>query len=72
MTHGIHKGLTPMQRDRLEQDRRYLGRKVTQQATARMRTYREQQAADLADRERGPDDVVPDHTDDRSWSNKFQ
>lgn len=63
MTHGIRKHLTTMQLARVEDDRRYLGRKVTQQATDRMRTYRQQQAADLADRERGPDDVVPDADD---------
>ena len=65
MTHGIHKGLTPMQRDRLEQDRRYLLRNITSGADGRMRerTAKEQLAAAQRELERGPDDVVPDADD---------
>lgn len=40
-----------------------LPQKITLAADSRMRTYRAQQAADLADLERGPDDVVPDADD---------
>ena len=64
MTHGIHKGLTPMQRDRLEQDRRHIAR-ITSAAEGRMRerTAREQLLAAQRELERGPDDVVPDADD---------
>ena len=74
MTHGIHKGLNQAQLDQLAADRRYLLRKSTVQANERMRerTAREQLLAAQRELERGPDDVVDDHTDDRSWSNKFQ
>ena len=73
MTHGIHKGLTQMQLDRLEQDRRHIAR-ITSAADGRMRerTAREQLAAAQRELARGPDDVI-DNTDDQSaWSNKFQ
>lgn len=64
MTHGIHKGLTPMQRDRNEQDRRHIAR-ITSAAEGRMRerTAKEQLAAAMRELERGPDDVVPDADD---------
>lgn len=72
MTHGIHKGLTPMQRDRNEHDRRYLA-SITDAAYLRMRerTAKEQLLAAMRELARGSDDVVPD-ADDGSWSNKFK
>lgn len=73
MTHGVHKGLTQMQLDQLERDRRYIIRKSTNAATERMRerTAREQLLAAQRELNRGQDDVIDD-TDDSSWSNKFQ
>ena len=66
MTHGIHKGLTPMQSQRVETDRRYLAT-VTDAAFLRMRerTAKEQLLAAQRELARGPDDVIDD-TDDSS------
>ena len=72
MTHGIHKGLTQMQLDRLERDRRHIVR-ITSAADNRMRerTAREQLLAAQRELNRGQDDVIDD-ADDSSWSNKFR
>lgn len=65
-----HPNLTPMQRDRIDTDRRHLLRKSTNAATERMRerTAKEQLAAAQRDLERGPDDVVPDADDQSAWA----
>ena len=72
MTHGVHKGLTQMQLDQLERDRRHIVR-ITSAADNRMRerTAREQLLAAQRELNRGQDDVIDD-ADDSSWSNKFR
>lgn len=66
MTHGHphHRHITPQQAERIEADRRMLGRKVTARAEDRMRlTAREQLAQAQAELARGQDDAVPDADD---------
>jgi hypothetical protein len=58
------------QRDRLEQDRRYLARKTLDAAENRMRTRTaKQQLADAMAASRGPDDI-PDADDASAWQGK--
>jgi hypothetical protein len=65
-----HPNLTPMQKERINTDRRHLLRKINDPATNRMRerTAKEQLAAALKDQQRGPDDVIPDADDSAAWA----
>ena len=61
-----HRHITPMQAERLEQDRRHLLRKITSAADDRMRSRTaKEQLAEALKAGQAPDDLPePDHCED--------